>query len=770
MCNHLSLFLCVADYDKLLPGWSHFAQFTIAVVNKDPKKSKYSDTLHRFCKKEHDWGWKKFMELSKVLDGFTVADTLVIKAQVQVIRENLTRPFRCLDAQYRRELVRVYLTNVEGICFRFIEERRQALGHLCVDMQGLKYFWEELDAAEKSKLSTEKADGVLRSVVKRFFNEKEVTSTLVMDALHSGCKALDPSNTGKLGCAFNEESKSPYIKLSPDDNQFDVNGDLLRILEAAAADSLPRFNDEKDEKGEEAGKDSVERDERRLAELGRQTVEIFVISQICIQKLETAYREHAALKLQEDLIREEEEAERIESERSAAKAAAEKAKKDKKKEKRQRQKERREQELEEQRQREAEEARIRKEEEERKARERAEREAEKARQRAEQEEKKKQEERARREAERATREKEREKSRAAQAQAQAQKTTKNEEAKSSSPENQGSAPKTPQTKKTPSTSIQHGRHASIDGLPGELMGDDPLFASKKSVLVEHIRKLEKLLAQKESDLSVAYARLEELGADVPQQQVPTSSQGESKAGASPSRTRTTEKSGGASNLKQEAKQNGPQTHAAASNGNFTSDSVTRQGLTSTMAPSAADGQLDSRANPRPYGAIPLQRGAPVVSQARPQPGSSGLQTASQTQPLVPGRGNGTLHGQGMTSAHSATAGSSPKPGNGMMAQQPRPVHHAFPQYATGMVTGRGEAPGSPIARGKERDSSAMGRTAGLQALRAHQEEQEMSSQGQSTPMGSQAKQVHPAPQVGESPGLQEFPHLNLINDLLDFDA
>jgi hypothetical protein len=85
-------------------------------VNKDPKKSKYSggsvacsrvpiahaprratiraptnaacmfaDTLHRFCKKEHDWGWKKFMELSKVLDGFTVNDTLVIKAQVQVI-------------------------------------------------------------------------------------------------------------------------------------------------------------------------------------------------------------------------------------------------------------------------------------------------------------------------------------------------------------------------------------------------------------------------------------------------------------------------------------------------------------------------------------------------------------------------------------------------------------------------------------------------------------------------------------------------------------
>ena len=45
-----------------------------------------ADTLHRFCKKEHDWGWKKFMELSKVLEGFTVSNTLVIKAQVQVIR------------------------------------------------------------------------------------------------------------------------------------------------------------------------------------------------------------------------------------------------------------------------------------------------------------------------------------------------------------------------------------------------------------------------------------------------------------------------------------------------------------------------------------------------------------------------------------------------------------------------------------------------------------------------------------------------------------
>ncbi|MFQ6620833.1 hypothetical protein Gotur_003209 [Gossypium turneri] len=118
VCNHLSLFLCVANHDKLLPGlilslnfnldslsycnmlldlygsspypktgWSHFAQFTIAVVNKDPKKSKYSGWYFTSILEERAWlGWKKFSELSKLSDGFIESDTLIIKAQVQVIR------------------------------------------------------------------------------------------------------------------------------------------------------------------------------------------------------------------------------------------------------------------------------------------------------------------------------------------------------------------------------------------------------------------------------------------------------------------------------------------------------------------------------------------------------------------------------------------------------------------------------------------------------------------------------------------------------------
>ncbi|XP_062108155.1 TNF receptor-associated factor homolog 1a isoform X2 [Humulus lupulus] len=305
--NHLSLFLCVANHDKLLPGWSHFAQFTIAVVNKDPKKSKYSDTLHRFWKKEHDWGWKKFMELSKVLDGFIDADTLIIKAQVQVIREKADRPFRCLDCQYRRELVRVYLTNVEQICRRFVEERRSKLGKLIEDKarwSSFSVFWSGIDQIARRRMSREKTDSILKVVVKHFFIEKEVTSTLVMDSLYSGLKALEgqtKSKKGRVKLLEAEEMPAPIVRVEKD--TFVLVDDVLSLLERAAMEPLPP----KDEKGPiYSDKDSIEQVERRLTELGRRTVEIFVVAHIFSNKIEVAYQEAVALKRQEELIREEE--------------------------------------------------------------------------------------------------------------------------------------------------------------------------------------------------------------------------------------------------------------------------------------------------------------------------------------------------------------------------------------------------------------------------------------------------------------------------------
>ncbi|XP_047979163.1 TNF receptor-associated factor homolog 1a-like isoform X2 [Salvia hispanica] len=341
VCNHLSLFLCVANHDKLLPGWSHFAQFTIAVVNKDPKKSKYSDTLHRFWKKEHDWGWKKFMELSKVVDGFVDADTLIIKAQVQVIRERAERPFRCLDHQYRRELVRVYLTNVEQICRRFVEERRGKLGKLIEEKarwSSFFSFWIGMDQNCRRRMSREKTETILKVIVKQFFVEKEVTSTLVMDSLYSGLKVLEgqykgKENKGKYVDA--DEVPVPIVRIEKD--MFVLVDDVLPLLERAAVEPLPP----KEEKGpqnrtkdgtlgEEFNRESIERDERRLTELGRRTIEIFMLAHV-FSKIEVAYLEAVSLKMQEELIREEEAAWLAEIEHRAKRAAVDKEKKSKKK-------------------------------------------------------------------------------------------------------------------------------------------------------------------------------------------------------------------------------------------------------------------------------------------------------------------------------------------------------------------------------------------------------------------------------------------------------
>ncbi|KAJ0229712.1 MATH/TRAF domain-containing protein [Hirschfeldia incana] len=340
--HHLSLFLCVANHEKLLPGWGHFAQFTITVANKDPKKSKFSDTLHRFWKKEHDWGWKKFIESQKLNEGFVDdSDTLTIEAQVQVIRERVDRPFRCLHRGYRRELVRVYLTNVVQNCRLFVEEKRSKLERLIEDKArwtSFGVFWLGMDQNSRRRMSREKMDIILKGVVKHFFIEKEVTSTLVMDFLYSGLKALEGQTKSRKSRPRSLDPKElPAPLVSVDKDMFVLADDVLILLERAALEPLPPNSDKgprnrtKDvNDGEDDNSEAVERDERRLTELGRRTVEIFVLSHI-FNKIEVAYREAVALKRQEELIREEEEEWLAETEQRAKRGAAEREKKSKKK-------------------------------------------------------------------------------------------------------------------------------------------------------------------------------------------------------------------------------------------------------------------------------------------------------------------------------------------------------------------------------------------------------------------------------------------------------
>lgn len=76
-------------------------------------------------------------------------------------RDRPARPFRCLDPQYRRELVRVYLANVEGIARRFLEEKRGRL-QLMQAEPGFPLFWGGLADGRKAALTTERADVLLK--------------------------------------------------------------------------------------------------------------------------------------------------------------------------------------------------------------------------------------------------------------------------------------------------------------------------------------------------------------------------------------------------------------------------------------------------------------------------------------------------------------------------------------------------------------------------------------------------------------------------------
>lgn len=95
-------------------------------------------------------------------------------------------------------------------------------------------------------MSREKAETILKVVVKNFFIEKEVTSTLVMDSLYSGLKALEGQYKGKKSKGkYVEADELPVPIIRIEKEMFVLVDDVLPLLERAAIEPLPP----KDEKG-----------------------------------------------------------------------------------------------------------------------------------------------------------------------------------------------------------------------------------------------------------------------------------------------------------------------------------------------------------------------------------------------------------------------------------------------------------------------------------------------------------------------------------------
>ncbi|KAL0889089.1 hypothetical protein Bca101_013072 [Brassica carinata] len=281
-CNHLAVYLCLTNHEELRPGWSHFAQYTLALMNKDPQKSRY----------------------------------LVILAE---------RGWTDLSA--------AFLVSTGG------------------NLSGFSSFWVQLDQNTRRKMSLEKMDVVLNLAARIFFVMRQGTSTLMMDSLYSGWKAIEGQTKKKISRQRQMDNvelpAAPAPIVSVDQDMFVLVDDLLplmqrtvfapfRIKEVNGSQNPSKVGDV----GGEYSKEAIVRDESRLTEVGRRTMEILVLAHIYSNKVKVAYKEDFALMMQEKLIHEEEEekAKRgtIEKERKSKKKQAKqkKNKKEKRKEER----------------------------------------------------------------------------------------------------------------------------------------------------------------------------------------------------------------------------------------------------------------------------------------------------------------------------------------------------------------------------------------------------------------------------------------------------
>ncbi|XP_030531811.1 MATH domain and coiled-coil domain-containing protein At3g58270-like [Rhodamnia argentea] len=88
--DHLSLYLDVPDSATLPNGWTRNTKFSLSVIDQiNDVRSITNETQHDFTAREIDWGFSRFIrltELRNLTGGYLANDTLVVKAEVCVLR------------------------------------------------------------------------------------------------------------------------------------------------------------------------------------------------------------------------------------------------------------------------------------------------------------------------------------------------------------------------------------------------------------------------------------------------------------------------------------------------------------------------------------------------------------------------------------------------------------------------------------------------------------------------------------------------------------
>lgn len=591
----------------------------------------------------------------------------------------------------------------------------------------LRQFWNSREGKEKAEITMEKADVLLKGIVKRFFNEKEVTSTLVMDALYCGCRALDIADEDLETKATSVgTSDKCSVAMSVVQNKAVLTGDFVSALERAA-DGTAFDTDDEDKKSvsdDLSATDAVERDEKRLAELGQRTIEMYVLSHVFVNRVEIAFREAEALMRQEALIWEEEEAERLAQELEGAK----KSKKQKQKE---RQRQKKALEDAEKAAQEAEEQRIREEAEAAKEAERAAKAAAKAAALAE--------ERAKEEAERAVKAKaeaearaEREAKAAAKAAEKAKREAEEkakrdmeETAKRAKEEAEAKAaaeaaakaipapkPESPSTPTRVRSTTQVSSPSKV--IPAPLSNEVSTLRSRISQLELQLEEKTNECVQLTNDLDKAKDIILQLRSEMV------------SVGMSSQKASTTQH--GLGDVTRTAQS------ASAMLGDTTN--LVRMGSSTSLL-----------SNGGPNGGVSSSM-QPVLASAKSQP------------PLPPGPPPPSSSDAGMPPPPRGP----PPPGSVRMSEQAP----ASPQH--GSTSGLPPSFAAMAAQGSQRPPEPPSAPPGMNGYGAPP------GMGQVNPLGTppSMKNMAPPPGMGHpstwSPGIQEeFPHLGMISDLLDFD-
>jgi len=109
-------------------------------------------------------------------------------------------------------------------------------------------FWLGIDRISRRQITRDRTDSVLKLLVKNFFIEKEVTSTLVMDALSTGLKVLEWQSRGDdLRLALRlpgfDDLPEPLVRI--DEDMFVLADDIIYLIERVTSEPTVHQKEEK---------------------------------------------------------------------------------------------------------------------------------------------------------------------------------------------------------------------------------------------------------------------------------------------------------------------------------------------------------------------------------------------------------------------------------------------------------------------------------------------------------------------------------------------